>query len=288
MSKKYEFTKDVLYYKGHVLHRIKDLQTGELGGWLEKESNLSQEGTCWVADEAKVYGDAKVIGFRSLVCECAEVYENAIIDGGKVSGHAKVYGDAIIGGDEWGPAEIKDFVKVFDHAVAAGNCSVSGHAKIFGHAKFWHCTIEDNANIYDHAKVVRYASVSGDAEICGHACVDGGVRVFDNAIVKDRVVVTDQAMVYGNAQLIDDVIVKGHSEIYGDAVLAENVIMDGNSYARGFEGENYSGNMVVSEDGIKHDDDGSIRQACYEALYYLPTEDNPELFYASDTEEPKL
>ena len=36
------------------------VKKGDLGGWIEKPSNLSQEGNGWVGDEAKCFGDAKV------------------------------------------------------------------------------------------------------------------------------------------------------------------------------------------------------------------------------------
>lgn len=62
----------------HLLHRIKRLSDGKLGGWIEKEENLSQESNCWVDGEAKVYDDAKVYGN-------AKVYGDS-----EVCGHARV------------------------------------------------------------------------------------------------------------------------------------------------------------------------------------------------------
>jgi hypothetical protein len=35
---------------------------GDLGGYIEKESNLSHEGECWVFDSAQVFGNAHVSG----------------------------------------------------------------------------------------------------------------------------------------------------------------------------------------------------------------------------------
>ena len=68
MLKKYEFTSEIQKVEDslgnlHTLHRIKalkdfgDIDKGDLGGWIEKESNLSHEGTCWVFDSAMVYDD---------------------------------------------------------------------------------------------------------------------------------------------------------------------------------------------------------------------------------------
>ena len=67
---------------GIELFRIKALisfsnvKKGELGGYVEKEENLSHSGDAWVYGNARVYGDAWVYG-------------NA-----RVSGNAEVYGDA--------------------------------------------------------------------------------------------------------------------------------------------------------------------------------------------------
>ncbi|MFR8514935.1 MAG: polymer-forming cytoskeletal protein, partial [Akkermansia sp.] len=35
---------------------------GEVGGYIEKEVNLSQDGNAWVFGDAEVFGDAKVSG----------------------------------------------------------------------------------------------------------------------------------------------------------------------------------------------------------------------------------
>ena len=68
--KKYEFTgetKQIDYlFKTVTLHRIKAvvsfglIKAGELGGWVEKEENLSHEGNAWVYDNAEVSGNAWV------------------------------------------------------------------------------------------------------------------------------------------------------------------------------------------------------------------------------------
>ena len=85
--KKFELTSEfITNIFGTKLFRIKALiefgnvKAGELGGFVEKEENLSQDGNAWVYDNARVYGDA---------CVC---------------GDARVYGDARVHGDTflWG------------------------------------------------------------------------------------------------------------------------------------------------------------------------------------------
>ena len=86
--KKFELTGEVKFHLGIKLYRIKALisfgnvEAGELGGFIEKEENLSQNGNARVSGNAMVYGDARVSG-------------NAMVYGDAwVSGNAMVYGDA--------------------------------------------------------------------------------------------------------------------------------------------------------------------------------------------------
>ena len=68
--RKYEFTGETkeisLYGRTVTLYRIKAviefglIKVGEVGGWIEKESNLSHDNKSWVWGNAKVYGNAKV------------------------------------------------------------------------------------------------------------------------------------------------------------------------------------------------------------------------------------
>lgn len=95
--KKFELTSEFnLNLFGRKFFRIKALvnierygvKAGDLGGWVEKEDNLSQGGNAWVSGNAKVYGDAKV------------------------SGDAVVYGDAWVS-DDADYAVIKGFGTVY-------------------------------------------------------------------------------------------------------------------------------------------------------------------------------
>lgn len=82
--KKYKFTKKTKNYKGVLLHRIKamrdfgDVKAGDLGGWIEKKANLSQEGDSWVYEKAKVYGNAEISGNAEIRGK-ARVYDDAEI-----------------------------------------------------------------------------------------------------------------------------------------------------------------------------------------------------------------
>ena len=102
MKKKYELTEETkTLANGTVLRRIravmditlagvKNVRAGDLGGWIEREDNLSHCGEAWVYGEARVYGEALVYG-NALVCGEARVYGNALVCGeALVCGNAKV------------------------------------------------------------------------------------------------------------------------------------------------------------------------------------------------------
>ena len=95
-NKKYELTDETKGWCGHTLHRIraiKDFGTvkaGELGGWIESGHNLSQDGDCWIYDNATVYDNA-IISDDATACDNAAVCEYAT-----VGGHAAVCGCAAV------------------------------------------------------------------------------------------------------------------------------------------------------------------------------------------------
>ena len=70
--KKYELlVDDTITFFGVQLFRIKALisfsgiEKGEVGGYVESETNLSQYGNAWVYGDARVYGNADYIVFKN-------------------------------------------------------------------------------------------------------------------------------------------------------------------------------------------------------------------------------
>ena len=119
--KKFELTTEFITNAiGKKLFRIKALvefgivKAGELGGYAEKEENISQDGNAWVSDNAWVYGDA-------------EVSDNA-----KLFGRAWVYGDAKVSGD----AEVSDNAWVYGDAEVSDNAKLFGRAWVYGDADY--------------------------------------------------------------------------------------------------------------------------------------------------------
>ena len=139
--KKYELTEEQhhTYVKLRRIVAMRDIpeigvKKGDLGGWIEREDNLSQEGSCWVSGKAQVYGKAHVSGKAQIFGE-ARVYGKA-----RVYGYARVYGEA------W----------VFGEAQVSGKAQVYGEACVYGEGQ-----------VYGDAQVYGKAWVYGEARVCG-------------------------------------------------------------------------------------------------------------------------
>ena len=143
--KKFKLTSEfIVDISGVKLFRIKALiefgnvKAGDLGGYIEKEENLSHMGNAWVSGNAQVSGDARVFG-NAWVSGDAQVFGDAQVSGNaQVSGDARVYGDARVFGN----------ARVFGDARVSGNARVSGDAQVFGDAR-----VSGNAQVFGDARV---------------------------------------------------------------------------------------------------------------------------------------
>jgi hypothetical protein len=160
--KKYELLdNDTKTHNGVTLRRVRALRSfgnieeGELGGFIEKEENLSHRGNAWVYGNARVSGNARVEG-------------NAWVLGNAwVSGDARVYGDARVSGD----------ARVYGDAWVYGNARVSGNARVLGDADWFLVGPAKSSG--------RFTTAYKDEKIgvrvsCG--CFSGSVEEFSEAI----------------------------------------------------------------------------------------------------------
>lgn len=167
---KYEFTgetktleKEDVDGKDIILHRIRRLADGKIGGWIQSEDNLSHEGLCWVDDEAMVMegsvvkGNAQVFGhavvsYMCQIADSAQVYGKARISCSRVYGKAKVGGQARIDLN----TRIYGNARVFDTAYIQGHCHVFGNAKVYEHGM-----------------------LANDTKIGGTTCVHGNAYLYE-------------------------------------------------------------------------------------------------------------
>ena len=93
---KYELTTNFIQRADRKLYQIRalkdfqDVKAGDLGGYIEKERNLSQEGNCWVYSDAKVFNNARIFD-NAKVYGDAKVFNNAWVGrNSKISGNTEI------------------------------------------------------------------------------------------------------------------------------------------------------------------------------------------------------
>lgn len=166
--KKYELTKNTkIVLFGKKLFQIRALKdfgnvkAGQLGGYIEKEENLSHDGNAWVFGNARVFDNAEV-------CGNAQVYGNV-----EISDNAWVYGNAWIFGN----------AKIFDNAWVSGNVSIYDSACICGNA--W---VSDDADYIcfkgfgrQNRNTTMFRTKNGDIFVrCG--CFTGSLKEFSGKV----------------------------------------------------------------------------------------------------------
>jgi len=183
MVKKYEITSDCKTVDGVKVCRIKalrdirpsfyEVKKGDLGGYVEKEDNLSHIYGAWVGNDAVVKGNARV-------------YDNAVVSGeAVVEGNARVYDNA------W----IKDHAVVEDDAVVSGNAHVSDEAVVTGES--W---ISDNAWVF------------GNAVVEGESVVECDTRLKDSVKVSNSRVCATYYITFDSQEKFDDYL-KGYTSL---------------------------------------------------------------------------
>lgn len=105
MERKYNLSNPVeklIENKTYFLHQLiaaKDfgnIKKGDLGGFIENEENLSQEGSCWVAQNACVFNRAKVVD-NAYVCGASLIGDDSIVSGySTITGSSKILNFSLI------------------------------------------------------------------------------------------------------------------------------------------------------------------------------------------------
>ena len=145
----------------HGLFRIialKDfagVEKGTLGGFIEKEDNLSQEGDCWIGKDCELHNDSRVEG-NAKIYGHVSLYDNVL-----VKDNASIF-------SKLGLTLMGD-CKIYDHASLDAEGSISGNVEIFER-----CIIEGEVQFFDNVKI------HGDIYLYGYLYMGGDANVEYN------------------------------------------------------------------------------------------------------------
>lgn len=193
---------------------IDNVKIGQYGGYIASENNLSQNGSCWVFNDAIVMDNARIQD-KACIYDNAFVANNSIVKDEAIIGcHAKVLNFANICGSS----------RVFDHAIVKDNAVVSD---VMLACK---ALVSDSAFI--RGKGFIRGNVKDTAQIDAHCIeIDANGTVAGNAVIKGNCIikgkVLDNATINGNRVLIDlKSIVKDYAQIYGNVDVYSSLIID--------------------------------------------------------------
>lgn len=165
---------DNIKLDGKILYRIQSLinfgnvKVGDLGGYVENEANLSHNGTCWIYNNAKVFGCAHIK-------DSAKVFNNALVYGNAwIHDNAKIYGNSQV----YDNAEVYGSARLFDNVTVCNFSKIHGSVSIYGNA-----LIYEFAEIYEQAKIRNHARIHGNAKIHGLADIYDNTNICDNASI---------------------------------------------------------------------------------------------------------
>ena len=138
-----------------ALKDFASVEKGTLGGFIEKEDNLSQEGDCWIGKDCELHNDSRVEG-NAKIYGHVSLYDNVL-----VKDNASIF-------SKLGLTLMGD-CKIYDHASLDAEGSISGNVEIFER-----CIIEGEVQFFDNVKI------HGDIYLYGYLYMGGDANVEYN------------------------------------------------------------------------------------------------------------
>ena len=196
-----------------------DIRAGELGGWVEQGSNLSQEGNCWIGPSVVLTGDTRVTGNAALT-------GHVLATDSELSGDVSVHGDAV-------PDHA--FGTVLERASLSGRAMVSGQLTMKGGTLMDDVFLSGTCNL-EGSPVVSGEACLENVTLTGHAEVSGCAKLCDSRLEGHAFVgghaVVQFAQVSRHGRIFDNAHVAGHSmgqmaDISGKAVICQDASLKG-------------------------------------------------------------
>ncbi|WP_310606335.1 YdcK family protein [Buttiauxella brennerae] len=261
----------VKLWQVEALCDFSDVKAGQTGGWVENESNLSQQGNCWIyGSDCVVFGgssvedDAQIHG-ESTLCHQAHISGKSVVEHSFISGECRIYDAArIVNGSQviavrgltadndkllqiYGNATVNASrvvhqAQIFGNAVV-NNAFIEHRAEVFGQAilegndenNIWVC---DCARIFDNARIIagrgddQIPTIRYSSQVYGNALIEG------DCVLKHQVHIFDDAtLIGGPIQLDNQVQIYGQARVTGNVLIENNVQIYDKAAVDGLDGE---------------------------------------------------
>ena len=187
-NKKYELSDITMKFGIKTLYRIRalknfsDIKKGDLGGWVSSENNLSQEGNCWIYNEAKCMDNARMYD-NSCMYDYSEMYDSS-----------RMHGDS----------------KMYNYSEMHNSSRMYGYSKMY-----------DSSEMHDSSTMYGNSIMYGNSMMCGYSKMFDNTEMFDDSAMYEDSVMNGYSIMFGNSELYDDSEMHGRSKMYGDSILKD-------------------------------------------------------------------
>ena len=176
-NRKYEMTNITMEFEERTLYRIRALKNfrnvkaGDLGGWVSGKHNLSQEGDCWIYDEAKCMDNARMyhnsaMYNNAVMCDfsemhgCSEMHNySAMLDNSRMYNCSAMYDNSRMYND----SKMYSNSRMFDNSAMYNNAVMLDNSKMFENSRMYRDSrLKNKENLYGKlvTKVDRFIEIN--------------------------------------------------------------------------------------------------------------------------------
>ena len=176
-NRKYEMTNITMEFEERTLYRIRALKNfrnvkaGDLGGWVSGKHNLSQEGDCWIYDEAKCMDNARMyhnsaMYNNAVMCDfsemhgCSEMHNySAMLDNSRMYNCSAMYDNSRMYND----SKMYNNSRMFDNSAMYNNAVMLDNSKMFENSRMYRDSrLKNKENLYGKlvCKVDRFIEIN--------------------------------------------------------------------------------------------------------------------------------
>lgn len=153
--------KDIPAYSSNNGYQL--IKSGTFGGCIKSESNLSQEGFCWLNDESYILDKARLEGNSYL--HQSNLYGHAEVEGNNRITFSNVWQNAIIKGhNDIHMSKINGNVIIQDNVYVHGS-NVCDNVEIFGNSWIYFCNLSEDVWIEDC--ILETNNIKGNIKLKG-------------------------------------------------------------------------------------------------------------------------
>ena len=163
-NRKYEMTNITMEFEERTLYRIRALKNfrnvkaGELGGWVSGKHNLSQEGECWIYNEAKCMDNARMYHNSTM-------YNNSVMcDFSEMHGRSEMHNYSAM----YDNSRMYNCSAMYDNSRMYNDSKMYNNSRMFDNSAMYNNAVMlDNSKMFENSRMYRDSRLKNKEKLCG-------------------------------------------------------------------------------------------------------------------------